>query len=372
MTRKLKEKGSGDRGESVTVGGTAKKPLRAYKPGIDMSADLYTVKKDLVSTLRDEYDVVVRHEDLNSNAVTLNFVNSAIDNPGVEKKIRKLVRKLETWTDYTPYGLDKLKRALDTMRSPNGKKHGVSNAINSKVRGDIRTKLGKIDGYNDMVEPFENSAKFHDQLNQVLSAASNNPETVVNKLTTMMGESAGKEIRLALVESLERRTGVPISEQVAGLELSEWVGKGLFGKGVIWAAVGKFGNVTDNLNWDTVAWMAVVPLTSPRLMGNFFKGMGVSKNAVNNMIRFTQDIHDALPEGAKAGMTMLQAIEHIEQHNSLVNDNGGFIPLAKRKPQVGDQLGDAIPTSTPDFEGVQVQSPSSQDSSAVRVIEGIR
>jgi hypothetical protein len=321
--------------------------LKAKSPYMKMDKDLLQVKKDLVKSLVDGEDIVATYQ--SDGKIVLNFENSRIDNPPVQRRINRLLGKLERWTDSSPHGLDKLKQAIDSFRETDGKRFKLSNHYNDEVRKNIRQHLSKIDGYDDMVGPFEESIKLHKQLDKVLAAGSDNPELIINKLTTMMGESAGKEIRRGIVERLERKTGIPISEQVAGLELSEWMGKGLFGHGLIWSGLGAFGEI----NADTARWMAYVPLTSPRLAGNLFLALGASKSGVKGITKFVQDIHDRLPPGVGPGMTMLQAIEHIDQHEQLRNaSGGGFVPvrdLTKMTP-AGSEFGIADSTALPSLQ----------------------
>ena len=320
---------------------------RLSRFGVDKN--LVDIRRKFLNNLKEEHEI--RVIDLPNGTHELSFdpvsgiksSGSAIANKGVQSRINRTLRELEGWTDGSPYGMDKLKRRLSSFRDGGGPRFKISNLINDEAARSVRKWLGdEVDGYNALVEPYEDAMKLQAKIDKIIGDPDKNPEAVLNKLTAMMGESAGKEVRRALVETLEKRTGKPLSAQIASLELSEWLGKGLFGHGIIWGAM--YG-ITD-FNPASFKALGMLPFTSPRFMGEFFMGLGATKHQGKKVVKFMQDIHDKLPvEVPVQGMTVLTAIERIDQHQS------DLMPLPTRKPQVGDQLGDAVSTVENELSG---------------------
>lgn len=180
---------------------------------------------------------------------------------------------------HTPEGLDALKKAIGDIRDTTqfgtaARKSAdeVYNAVKNQITMQAPTYAKTMKAYSeasDLISEIERSLSLGNK-----AAA----DTSMRKLQSLMRNNVQTNYgnRLDLAKSLAEKGGEDIIPAVAGQSLSSWMPRGLAKLGQYGAGIGAvFGNP---------GLAAVLPLTSPRLMGEALYGAGRFSSAASGTL----------------------------------------------------------------------------------------
>lgn len=234
-------------------------------------------------------------------------------------RIKKVVREIDAFRDDSPAGIDILKQRLQTLYDETPASSARAKAAIGRLRSEVRQRLGdNVVGYNEVMEDF---AKFKDEADtfaEVFSTGAKNRETFMNKLTDMLKEPVNFEIRRRVMGSLVEATKQPIVEQIAATVLSTWRPTGLVGRGFAAAAV------TAGIGiWapeQVAKTIVILPLMSPRAMGEFFMAIGQGKKAAATAREMAEAIQRRIPEHmATEGLTYGGVLQQLDRERSRIS-----------------------------------------------------
>jgi hypothetical protein len=183
----------------------------------------------------------------------------------------------------TTLDLDALKQRIDAIY-PESPKHTQAQRAVTDVRNAVKdTITAQAPDYAEAMKAYETQREMLRDIDKALGAGDKvAKETALTKAMSLLKNTPSAEFRRQLVEQLKTQGGVDILPAVAGQELGQWmpssgVGRAVAGGGLTAAAA---------LHHPGLA--AVLPFTSPRLMGEAYYGMGrmsgSGSNAVRNML----------------------------------------------------------------------------------------
>jgi len=206
----------------------------------------------------------------------LDFSRSTISDEGIAQKILGTVFDWgKNSEDLTLKGLDILKQRLDDFYSPSSRK---TNRMSVSLKNMVKGKLNKVtDGnYGKMTESYEKALNLEREIEKGLSLGNKTmADTAFRKLTSIL--RTNNEFRLQLLDVLEKELGVNLKSQLAAISGSELAPRGLmrtFAGGGGLAAI-----ASGNLQF-----LAALVLTSPRLVAEFIKALGLSERAIKGLI----------------------------------------------------------------------------------------
>lgn len=261
---------------------------------IPARVDINPVYQKLKKKLED-YEVT-KNED-----GTLDFSRSDI-----QKKAwgdaQEIVDLLSEWGrkpgDFSPKRVDTLKRQLDEFYSESNN----LNAFVADIRSTVKKQLDEqVPGYKEMTKDYELMTEFITEAEKAFSTGKKSSmDTTMRKLIATGKENF--EFRRQLLGELEKISGRPLGDEIAGLAMSTGAPRGFVSRivGLGGAAAGASGM--------SPALIALAATTSPRLMGELLNLLGFggkqTKKAINVLKdsgAFDQKIRQA---GAIGGRTL--------------------------------------------------------------------
>jgi hypothetical protein len=236
---------------------------------------------------------------------------------GREKQIQAVVNIIDDWGsvrgDRTIAGVDLLKKQLREFRQPTD---GTLTKFVDELTNSTREIAGKVPGYDEVMTKYGTKSDFLDELNKTLSLGENKtPDQAVSKMNSLLRDNA--DYRRLLANELQQYTGSDVLSKVAGKALSKAMPQGL-AKYV--AGGGAF--FAPNL-------IPMLAFTSPRLMGETFRILGITGRAVGGVL---SDINNfRVANGLKPIKEVIKKIE--KKYQETPNKQGGFIknPLSPSK-----------------------------------------
>jgi hypothetical protein len=192
----------------------------------------------------------------------LDFSSSPIGKSG-QADIQELNDLIRGWKDWTPLGLDSLKRRIGGIYSENGEARGMVSAL----RSDVKSTVGRmIPEYGKMTADYEKATQF---LNNVkdLSLDSKNQGMAIRKITTLLNQN--NDFREGVINALQQYSNSDLQGQVSGLALSRVGPRGIGGALDAAALLSLIAN--GSLSPTGIGAMAA---TSPRLMGEAAYALG--------------------------------------------------------------------------------------------------
>lgn len=230
-----------------------------------------------------------------SGKLKVNFSRSTVANISAQRRITRVLDELMSWTDASPRGLDKLKQRIgDAYES--AERFAKSNVIVTNAEQAIKSVLVEhVSGYEKLVGEYERISKHLRDFNTILSAGAKSPDAALSKMTTVLNETPVAGFRKGILTQLEELSGTPLADQIAGLTLSRIAPKNLMARGI---AAGMATSATAaGASVGIPSMWFLLPLTSPRVMGEFWMALGVAKGQVNKVVRVMEEIHRKLPVG---------------------------------------------------------------------------
>lgn len=174
----------------------------------------------------------------------------------------------------TTLDLDALKQRIDAIY-PESPKHTQAQRAVTDVRNAVKdTITSQAPDYADAMKAYETQRTLLRDIDKALGAGDKvAKETALTKVMTLLKNTPSAGLRRQLVEQLKAQGGVDILPAIAGQELSQFVPTSGVGRAVAG------GGLTAAAALHHPGLAAVLPFTSPRLMGEAFYGLGRAAGA---------------------------------------------------------------------------------------------
>lgn len=223
------------------------------------------------------------------------------------RKVEELQNIVNTWKKdpalHTAEGLDALKQRLDALYPDSPMQKQVQRVVSS-VRNTVKdTIVAQDKNYAKTMKAYEEALSLEREIERALSLGNRSAaDTAIRKLQSLTRNNANTNYgyRMELAKALQEQGGQDLMPALAGQALSSFVPRGLAGQGAA-LGIGAGGALTFN---PTAA--ALLPLTSPRLVGMGAYGVGratrnipkLTDAELRNMARMltTQGVQGAINE----------------------------------------------------------------------------
>jgi hypothetical protein len=183
---------------------------------------------------------------------------------------------------HTPEGFDALKRQIQNMTNTVPLENSAARVVVEQARDAIKNTITKqAPKYDEIMQDYSRASNMIDEATKSLSLGKKSTaDAALRKLTSSLRNNVNTNYsqRQALVSRLQDAGAPQLLNKIAGASLSSWTPRGITAgqlTGGLLGAVGT-GLATGHLG----AGLAAVPLaalTSPRLMGEAFHGVGVGQ-----------------------------------------------------------------------------------------------
>lgn len=201
------------------------------------------------------------------------------------RKVEELQNIVNTWKKdpnlHTAEGLDALKQRLDALYPDSPMQKQVQRVV-SAVRNTVKdTIVAQDKNYAKTMQAYEEALSLEREIERALSLGNRSAaDTAIRKLQSLTRNNANTNYgyRMELAKALQEQGGQDLMPALAGQALSSFVPRGLAGQGAA-LGIGAGGALTFN---PTAA--ALLPLTSPRLVGMGAYGVG---RATRNIPKLT-------------------------------------------------------------------------------------
>lgn len=204
----------------------------------------------------------------------LNFDASTIADPAEQARIQRIYNDVTNWKDQTAVGLDTLKRRVASEFSPNSDVRAFTQAIKSTISQQLKDT---VPGYEKMTSTYEKASNLIEDITKTLSLGDKaSVETGIKKLASALKEN--NEMRAELLQQLQSAGTKDLTGMVAGNQLNSWVGRGALSK------VGEGGIFGLAALMHNPATLSGLLFTSPRLMGELARGLGLTREALQAAI----------------------------------------------------------------------------------------
>lgn len=178
--------------------------------------------------------------------------------------------------DLSAVGIDNLKKVVGSYYSPNSDYRAFTEGIRKATRSVLEESPGytkEMKAYGDMTDQIKD-------IKQGLSLGDKAMvETTFKKLTSSLRQN--NEFRTQIIRELDAATGGKLIPLIAGQQLSSLMPRGL----AKYADIGVLGHILTG-------GTGIVPLlftsmtTSPRLVGEFIRGLGLGSKITDKILEF--------------------------------------------------------------------------------------
>ena len=185
----------------------------------------------------------------------------------------------------TALDLDALKQRIDAIY-PDSPKHTQAQRAVTDVRNAVKDAIvAQAPDYAQAMKSYDTQMSLLRDVTKALGTSDKiAKETAINKVMMTLKSTPSAEFRRQLVDVLQQQGGVNIMPAVAGQELSQFIPTSGVGRAVAG------GGLTAAYYLHHPELAAILPFTSPRLMGEAFYKMGQASgaggravNALSNM-----------------------------------------------------------------------------------------
>ena len=212
----------------------------------------------------------------------LDFSNSPIRNkPDAVNDIKTVYEDITRWKDFTPEGVDALKRGFDPLYSPTSPVRSFVTTMRNSVKNAI---VKQVSGYEKMTANYEKVSNLINEFRSGLSLGGRaSTDTTLRKIISTMRQD--NDFRLQLINQLETLGKQELTQQAAGTQLNPLAARGLVGRG---AEIGAVTSVLGGLLSPKI--LIGLLATSPRVVGEFVQALGYGSaktkailNAINKL-----------------------------------------------------------------------------------------
>lgn len=214
----------------------------------------------------------------NAPEAGLDFSRSSITDDAARAKAAKIIQDFDEWgsqaDDFTPVGLDLLKRRIQDYYDPNAPAiANMSTDLSNFVKSNI---VREVPEYAKMVKGYEESTRFINEAERALSLGNKAMmDTSIKKLLSTNRENF--EFRRELLNQIEQRAGRSLSPEIAGLTMQQFTPKGLVGV-LGTAGAGYAAGISPSV-------LAFAAMSSPRLAGEFlYRFAGVPRREAAKLL----------------------------------------------------------------------------------------
>lgn len=148
----------------------------------------------------------------------------------VDQSILKHVSKdLFNWDDTSLVGLDRLKQRIYSYAATDGlsaKTKPILYRLADSIANNIEQQ---VPGYRDVTADYKRATEFMNVVDRELGASAVNPGTIITKLSYAMNRN--NNFRQSVLDAMDAAAGTKVSDQLAGMALSNWMPRGLAGVG---------------------------------------------------------------------------------------------------------------------------------------------
>lgn len=219
-------------------------------------------------------DQVVINDGLNE---IINKFNPKVLSPGEVAKMDELRNLYQNWDDFTPLGLNDLKRAIRNRVNIGNSKE--LNAMATMAEGKLKTIINNTDpAIGKMNAEYGAASDFINNLQkEIFSKRSTmSDSTKLNRLLSIFNQKS--DTRLKLVQELGDKAGQDLINEITGAAMSSWLPTGWVQRFVL-AGSGLSGLVSP-------AVMATAPLASPRLVGKGARMLGQASKVLPTVEKY--------------------------------------------------------------------------------------
>lgn len=211
----------------------------------------------------------------------------------------KALNDVFTWKDWSPAGMDTLKKRLYDFR--NQARYGTpAHTFVNNIAKNLDTSLKEmVPGYEKMTTGWRESSELITEMEKALSLGNKaSMDTAVRKLQSIMRDN--NEVRKELVDVLTKTGGKDITGMMAGAALAPLAPRGIVaGTGL---SIGIGASILNPASWPLA--IAYLGASSPRLVGEFVNLMGKAARGADGLIKLTPGLKqnvDRLFNDAEAG-----------------------------------------------------------------------
>jgi len=234
---------------------------------------------------------------------TLDFSNNKLRNvPQAQSKITQAWAEINNMPETLSIkDLDTTRQAVKAITSIAGDEPSANlgNMIIEDASRSVRLAGEQVDGYGTMLDNFAETSGFLDELNKGLSSGDNATiDQAYRRLATTL--KTNNEQRMALVRELDEATGGSLLADISGQQLSEVLPRGIFRQ--ISAGIAGGAAVTGTIS---PALLPSLVLASPRVVGEFARGLGIGAAKADALIDAVADARSVLIKaGAISGAAL--------------------------------------------------------------------
>ena len=209
----------------------------------------------------------------------LDFSRSPIADPTEQWKVKRLMEEVDTvtWGQRTAPAmeLDTLKRRLGDFYSDTSDE---ANAAIARVKNTVAKTLEReVPGYLAMTQDYAKASELLDTMKKAFSLGDRAAvDSAVTKLSMAMRDD--REFRRSLINIAQERSGLPIMDMIAGKQLSSFKPGGLVGRTIVGGGIGSALALRDP------AMLGMLLMASPRVMGELFVAMGMTKQVAKKVM----------------------------------------------------------------------------------------
>lgn len=275
--------------EPETIIGQAKGALNQVKA--DRLSE-YTSKLDDISQITQQLDATpiknrlvnyLKSYNVNRTNKGLDFSRSTLNN-NARKDVSEIVRTIDDWgsraDDFTPKGLDILKRRLDDFYSESKNSRAMVAGLRNEVK---KVLVENVPQYYEMTKGYADTTNMITEMEKALSLGKRSSiDTATRKLAGAMREN--QTFKNSLISKLDELGGSDLLSQLAGVSMSTYVPQGLVGR------LGAIGEIAGLITTFDPIFAAALISSSPKIAGELINALGKS-------IRTYQKTRQYIPKG---------------------------------------------------------------------------
>jgi len=238
--------------------------------------NLAPIAKQLEKQL-DNFNVRVI-KNLEDGKLNFDFSRSTISDGIEANRVKEVVEAVYDWGsqqgDSTVIGLDILKRKLDDFYSPSRQ----ANAFIQPIKQSVRNILERVPEYKNMTREYAQMSDVINEVERGLSLGTRAAtDTTLKKLTSVLRDN--NEFRKVMVEQLQKYSDSDLKGQIAGAALGQVAPRGLMRTVVGGGLLGASSLMLSP------AFLASLPLASPRVIGELVRALGLTNKQSQELIR---------------------------------------------------------------------------------------
>lgn len=213
--------------EAVAEYGEKFDKIKRMKSYVDINPVKEKIVQNMHSLLNIKFEKV---RDIATGEIVnrVNYANQPLPKQQLNN-VQKIVEIVNNWDDFTPKGVDYLKRQIDNFYIGNPGSRQYDKFVNS-IRSSIKEQLvSSVPGYSDMTKKYVKFLDIEEEISRALSLNDKAmADTGLRKLLSTMRENF--EWRKGLVQKLDEVSHGELLPKLAGYTMRSWAPRGFVGK----------------------------------------------------------------------------------------------------------------------------------------------